>query len=96
MKISADSLIRFTKTLQGKPLATMACGKPFMVEVVTAGIEITPASSGTPRTVARNRIQLVCDEYNRSKSLKPGDYQAITLDASYLLALIRIAEEEQV
>jgi hypothetical protein len=93
--ISADTLIRFAKTLERKRLATMARSKGFTVAVVKAGIEITPASSGTPRTVAKSRIQLVCDEYNRSKSLKPGDYQTITLDASYLLALIKLQGDGQ-
>lgn len=33
-------------------------------------------------------IQKVCEEYQQSLSIRPGHYQKITFDASYLLALI--------
>jgi hypothetical protein len=38
--------------------------------------------------VSAERIQRVCDEFAQSKSIKPGDYQTITFDASYLMALV--------
>lgn len=81
VQTATESRPRVTAEIQ-----EMARGKVFMVAIVKAGLDITPGSSGTPRTVAKSRIQLVCDKFNRSKSLRPGECQAITLDASYLLA----------
>jgi hypothetical protein len=88
--ISADRLIHFTKKVEGKRLTTLARTKGFTIALVPAGIEITPLSTSTPRTVPFSRIQSVCEEFNRSKSLRPGDYKTITVDASYLLTLVKL------
>lgn len=86
--LTADDLLRFATTLEGEPLTTLERRARFTVHVVPAGLEITPASSGKTRLVSREIVQRVCDEFERSRSERPGHYQEITFDASYLLAII--------
>src|SRR5439155_26327825 len=86
--LTADDLLRFGSTLEGERLTTLRYSKPFTLRVLPNGLEITPGSSGEPRLVFREMVQAVCDEYKRSRSTRPSDYQAITFDVSYLLALI--------
>jgi plasmid stabilization system protein ParE len=86
--LTAETLLRFTATLEGKRIQTLAQRAVFTVRVLPAGVEITPVSTRKPRLVAREVVDRVCEEYSRSHSMQPGHYQAITFDASYLLALI--------
>jgi hypothetical protein len=85
---TAEELLRFATGLQGERLETRVRRAGFSVQVFPAGLEITPESSGSPRLVDPARIQLVLDEYHRTRSMRKRDYQDITFDASYLLALI--------
>jgi len=89
MQLDANNLLNYASRLEGQELLTLKRKSAFAVKKVTAdGIEIIPGSTGELRRVSRERIKQVCDEYARSKSLNPGDYQAITFDASYLMSLI--------
>jgi hypothetical protein len=56
--------------------------------VLDAGLAVTPASSGNQRVIAPRVMEQVCSEFAQTRSLKPGDYQSITFDASYLLTVI--------
>ncbi|HEX2076904.1 MAG TPA: hypothetical protein VHG08_04320 [Longimicrobium sp.] len=86
--VTADELLRYAATLEGERLATAGGRAGFTVRVVPRGLEVTPASSGNPRVVPRETIQLVIDQYEQSRNLQPGRYQSITWDASYLLGII--------
>jgi hypothetical protein len=92
--LTADSLLRFASGLEGERLTTMARGAAFTLRVLPVGIEITPESSGEARLVPREKVGRVCAEFQRLRSTKPGDYQAITFDASYLLAVIDLYERD--
>ena len=85
---TANELLRFASTLEGETVVTGARRAAFSIRVVPEGLEITPASSGTPRVVRREKIQSVLDEYERSGSTRTTDYLTVTFDSSYLLALI--------
>lgn len=87
---SAGALLRFASSVEGERLATLSGRAQFTVRVLPTGIEVTPVSSGKPRLIPTAMIGRVCDVYLHSRSLKPGDYQDITFDASYLLALIEL------
>lgn len=80
-------LIADAAELEGVELTTLTKAKPFQVRAARGGIEILP-SSGSPRLVNPERLQAVCEEFGRSRSLRPSNYTAITFDASYLLVLI--------
>ena len=86
--LTADELLRYASELEGQQLTTAGGRALFSVRVLPQGIEVTPASSGTPRTISRETIQLVIDQYEQSRNLQPGQYQSITFDASYLLGII--------
>jgi hypothetical protein len=86
--VSPEELVRFAKTLEGKPLTTEAQRKVFTVRIVDDGIEYTPESSGASRTQSRKVLSRICDEFSRTNSFKPGDYQRVTFNASYTLAVI--------
>lgn len=87
---TANELLRFVSTLEGETLVTGAQQAAFSVCVVPEGLKITPASSGTSRVVRREQIRRVLDEYARSGSTRPVDYQSVSFNSSYLLALISL------
>lgn len=88
--LTAKRLLQFASTLEGENLTTRAQQAAFSVCVVPDGLEITPASSGTPRVVRREKIQSVLDEYARTESNRTTDYLKVTFNSSYLLALINL------
>lgn len=95
MRPNADDLMRFAATLEGVELSTAARGAIFTVLALPTGLQITPASSGESRLVSREMVHKVCEENQRLGSTRPVDYQAISFDASYLLALLQRYAEHQ-
>lgn len=93
--LTADELLRDASGLEGQQLTTAGGRAAFTVRVLPRGLEVTPASSGTPRMIPRETIQLVIDQYELSRNLQPGQYQSITFDASYLLGIISHFLREQ-
>ena len=86
--VTADELLRYAATLQGERLTTAGGRAAFMVRVLPRGLEVTPESSGNPRVISPEMIQLVIDQDEQSRNLQPGQYQSLTFDASYLLGII--------
>jgi hypothetical protein len=86
--LTVDQLLGYASGLEAEQLTTAGGRATFTVRVLPRGLEVTPTSSGTSRIVGREIIQLVIDEYEQSRNLSPGQYQSITFDASYLLAII--------
>jgi hypothetical protein len=86
--IELDALRAFAKTLEGQTLTTRAQRKPFQVRVAKTGLEYTPASTGKPRPQGYRFVQRFLDRYAETGSLHPGDYHDISVNASYLTALI--------
>ena len=66
----------------------------FKVEVTQGRLEdliyFTPLSTGKRRRLESN-CEAALELYNRTGSGRPADYAALTQNASYLLALIRLA-----
>jgi hypothetical protein len=93
--LTADELLRYASGLEGHRLTTAGGRAIFTVRVLPRGVEVTPESSGNPRIVPRETVQLVIDEYEQSRNLQPGQYQSITFDASYLLGIIAHYLREQ-
>ena len=81
-------LLQFASSLEGERIPTLAGRAAFHIRVLPAGLEITPESTRKPRLVSRDVVERVLGEYYTTRSLTPARYQAITFDASYLLALI--------
>ena len=91
---TAEQILEFAAQLEGMRLTTNARKTPFSLAVLADGIEFTPASSGKPRPLLTHDIQRICDEYCRTKSVQPKDYQGITFNASYVLTLIEMYQNE--
>jgi hypothetical protein len=86
--LTADHLLQYASRLEGQRLTTAGGRATFTIRVLPRGLEVTPESSGNARIISLQIIQLVIDQYEQSRNLQPGQYQSITFDASYLLALI--------
>lgn len=87
-QVTANDIVSFVRSIEGQELKTAARNKAFTVRVVGNGIEYMPSSSSTPRAHPHKWLSRVCDEFSRTNSFKPGDYQRITVNASYALVII--------
>lgn len=87
---TAKELLRFASVFEGETLVTRAQQAAFSICVVPEGLKITPTFSGKPRVVRKEEIRSVLGEYARSGSTQPADYQSLSFNSSYLLALIRL------
>ncbi len=89
MQFDLRDFMRFVRTQDRQTLKTLAREKPFDVRVVRGGLEYTPHSTGKARFQEDRFIQRVAERFVDLKSFQPGDYQDISVNASYVLALIR-------
>ena len=87
-QIDLTSIRAFARTLEGKPLVTQVRGHGFRLEVTRGGFIYTPESTGKARPEQDKIIERVLARYSETKSLRPGDYQDLTVNASYLLAIV--------
>ena len=89
MQFDIRDFMRFVKTLDGQALKTVAREKEFDVSVVRGGLEYTPRSTGKARFQEDRFIERVAERFADLRSFQPGDYHDITMNASYVVALIR-------
>ncbi len=87
--MNTTDLLNLAESLRGQELHTNARNAVFRVDAGPDRLEIIPSSSGKPRKVNREVLDRVCARYESNGSLAPKDYQDITFDSSYLVALIR-------
>ena len=86
--LTPEALIEFVRSNDGMRLETLQRKHPFTVHVAGDGIEYVP-QSGKPRPHRLKYLQRVCEEFSRVNSFRPVDYNDITMNASYTLALIK-------
>lgn len=86
---SADALLLFCKSVQGEPLTTMVRKNQFRVEVVDNFLEITPVSSGGVRRENKTNICALLARFDKTRSFQMSDYQDVSFNASYVLALVK-------
>lgn len=89
MNPTADNLFAFARSKQGETLLTLTRKTPFWVAVIGNVIEITPGSSKAPRRESRDSIAAVLERFNRTLSFQMSDYQDLSFNASYILALVK-------
>lgn len=89
--INIDSFIEFCKPLVGSKFKTVG-GRAWFILSCAAYNKLcyTPVSTGKLREHTRRRIEMVLNRYNKTKSLKTTDYNDISRNASFVLALIRL------
>jgi len=59
-----------------------------LFSVDDVGFHYIPESTGKARIQENRYIERVIERYNEKRSLSPGGYNDLTVNASYLLAVI--------
>jgi hypothetical protein len=86
--VTLDDLKTFGAGLDGTTLVTHSRKCRFSFSVGDRGFEYTP-ESGKPRMQEWKYIERILKRYNDKGSLRPVDYKDLTVNASYLLTIIR-------
>ena len=95
MKIALDEFVRYLRSISGQRVLTQFRQKPFTIEMASKWLFITPLSSGKSRYHDLETVSRIVEEYNKTGSLRPRDYQDITWNSSYTLALIKAFTEKE-
>lgn len=94
--VSLAELKRRAVRLDGQRLETGAKGRGFRLHLGEEGPVYVPESSGEPRGDTWDRISTVLDRFNKTGSVRPGDYQDVTRHASYVMAVIQAVFPETI
>jgi hypothetical protein len=87
-----EELVNLARRLEGRSLETVT-GKKFTVGVYLDCPYFTPASSGRGQSDGRKAGERFLDRYNRTGSLRPGDYADVTRNASYYVGMLQHAPD---
>lgn len=87
MRVTAEELIGFARTIEGTLITTSSGSSTFGVKVTDKGMEYTPTSTGKTRKQTYDYIKRICDQYSETQSLRKSEY-GFTAHATYALALI--------
>jgi hypothetical protein len=91
--VTYEELLDLARQLEGRTLETVS-GGGFTVEIYRDSLVFTPASTGNGQSDGRRAAERFLDRYNRSGSLRPGDYADVTRNASYLVGMLLTDESE--
>jgi hypothetical protein len=86
--VDVPSLRAFARSLEGKPITTGAQSRIFHVRVAKGGLIYTPQSTGKPRPQQDRDIERVLERFRETGSFRPVYYTDLTVNASYLLAIL--------
>lgn len=85
--LTYDRLLAMARAAEGKTLETVT-GRKFTVGIYRDCPFFTPQSSGYGQSDGRKAAERFLDRYNRTGSLRPGDYAGVTRNASYFIGLL--------
>jgi hypothetical protein len=88
LQVSPDDILTFARTLEGQELHTLHRNRTFTLEVED-GTLVFVNSKGNRRPHGGRYLRAVCDAFSKTNSYFPSDYRDVTLNASYILAIIR-------
>jgi hypothetical protein len=88
-----DQLLEVAKTLEGEELFTGAMRIPFAVQVVADSIVFIPSTTKKPRPEHRVTGERFLEAFAISGVSKTSEYTSITVNSSYLLALINVGQK---
>jgi hypothetical protein len=94
LQVSPDDLLKFAKTLEGRELCTLHRKRNFTVEVEGESL-VFVNSKGNRRPHGGKYLRAVCDTFSKTNSYFPSDYRHLTVNASYILAIIRRYADSQ-
>jgi hypothetical protein len=86
---TVDEFFALARSIEGDPLETLHRAKPFTVSVDGAKLHITPGSR-KPRGTTRARVAAVLEKLEKTGTFQPVQYQHLTYNASYVLALVKL------
>jgi len=86
---SVDELFAFCRSLPAATWTTSVRRSIFTVEVDGNALAIIPSSSRAARREARQAVNAVLERLARTGSYRMSDYQDVSFNASYLLALVQ-------
>jgi hypothetical protein len=86
--ISIHELKEYAKSIDGTTLETRARHNKFHFTVDDDGFHYIPESTNKPRIQETKYVDRVLQRFNEIRSLSPKDYTDLTMNASYLLAII--------
>jgi hypothetical protein len=87
--ITLQDLRGFAESINNEQLETLTRHKRFTFSLDHRGFHYIPESSGKPRIQENRYIERVLERFNQIWSMSPKDYQDISKNASYLLAVIK-------
>ncbi len=92
--VSINSFITFCKSQKGRVLDTVGGRAKFELSAVdNDAFYYTLVSTGKIRKQGTKYIERILNRYAEIKSLSPKDYLDISVNASYILALIKLYNE---
>lgn len=86
-----DELLAMAKDAKDRVFLTTT-GKEFTVGVYMDCPFFVPVSTGLGRSDGRRAVERFLERYNKIQSVRPSDYQDVTRNASYLVALVQQGE----
>lgn len=86
--VTLEELTQFAHSISGSTLETRVRHCKFLFFVDDQGFHYTPESTGKARIQEEQYIERVLERFNSTGSLNPSDYQDITLNPSYIVAVI--------
>lgn len=87
-------LVRFAEQHQGRSLSTLGGRSSFVLEVSGDAFTYTPVTTQKSRRQEFVHANRVFERYLETGSFKTSDYTDLTVNSSYILALIKAFSEE--
>jgi hypothetical protein len=85
--VTYEEFLAIARRFEGQTLETVT-GKRYKVGIAFEGPFYTPESSGYGQSDGRAAAIKFVEAYNRSGSLRPGDYAKVSRNASYHIGLL--------
>jgi hypothetical protein len=85
--VTYEELLDLARRCEGRTLETVT-GKRFTVGIYRDCSFFTPESSGYGQTDGRKAAERFLARYNKTGSLRPGDYADVTRNASYFIEML--------
>ena len=88
--IDINEFVAFCKKFEGQTLTTIGGKSKFILESVTDKAFYYTVSTDKSRKQDIRYVKRILERYAKINSLNPGHYANITMNASYVLALVKI------
>ncbi|ACH39796.1 HNH endonuclease [Citrifermentans bemidjiense Bem] len=95
MNSKFSQLVEFAEQHQGRPLSTLGNRSSFLLEVSESSFTYTPVTTQRPRRQKLIHAGRVFERYLEIGSLKTSKYTDLTVNSSYILALIKAFSEKE-